>query len=105
MQVKPNSFLWENITEQVGAKSYNIPYLNLDSLHGGLTPTEKGGGAQTVSLKFKSADGQVFAFRSVVKNPNKKLDRELRKTLYGDVMDLQSLLQTEKSPYELFNEV
>jgi len=29
----------------------------------------------------------------------------IRNLLYGDVMDLQSLLQTERSPYELFNEV
>lgn len=70
-----------------GKELDNIPYLNLDTLHGGLTPTEKGGGAQTVSLKFQSGDGQKFAFRSVVKDPNKKLDRELRKTWYGDVME------------------
>jgi|TARA_B110000977_G_scaffold15793_1_gene19316 hypothetical protein len=29
----------------------------------------------------------------------------VRSLLYGDVMDLQSLLQTERSPYELFNEI
>ena len=29
----------------------------------------------------------------------------VRNLLYGDVMDLQSLLQTERSPYELFKEV
>tara|TARA_R110000782_G_scaffold27899_1_gene70281 strand:- start:4062 stop:4265 length:204 start_codon:yes stop_codon:yes gene_type:complete len=29
----------------------------------------------------------------------------IRSLLYGDVIDLQSLLQTERSPYELFNEV
>ena len=29
----------------------------------------------------------------------------VRSLLYGDVIDLQSLLQTERSPYELFNEV
>tara|TARA_B110000858_G_C17656507_1_gene405167 strand:+ start:58 stop:261 length:204 start_codon:yes stop_codon:yes gene_type:complete len=29
----------------------------------------------------------------------------VRSLLYGDVMDLQSLLETERSPYELFNEI
>ena len=29
----------------------------------------------------------------------------VRSLLYGDVMDLQSLLQTERSPYELFKEI
>lgn len=80
-------FLGKHYRTSWGKELDNIPYLNLDTLNGGLTPTEKGGGAQTVSLKFKSADGQVFAFRSVVKDPNKKLDRELRKTIYGDVME------------------
>lgn len=80
-------FMGKHYRTSWGKELDNIPYLNLDTLHGGLTPTEKGGGAQTVSLKFKSEDGQVFAFRSVEKDPNKKLDRELRKTLYGDVME------------------
>ena len=29
----------------------------------------------------------------------------IRTLVYGDVMDLQSLLETERSPYELFNEI
>ena len=29
----------------------------------------------------------------------------IRNLLYGDVMDLQSLLKTNGSPYELFNEI
>ncbi|MFK8008772.1 MAG: hypothetical protein AB8H03_20600 [Saprospiraceae bacterium] len=80
-------FMGKHYRTSWGKELDNIPYLNLDTLYGGLTPTEKGGGAQTVSLKFKSDDGRVFAFRSVVKDPNKKLDRELRKTIYGDVME------------------
>ena len=80
-------FMGKHYRTSWGKELDNIPYLNLDTLHGGLTPTEKGGGAQTVSLKFKSNDGQIFAFRSVVKDPNKKMDRELKKTIYGDVME------------------
>tara|TARA_R110001592_G_scaffold362048_1_gene674714 strand:- start:365 stop:568 length:204 start_codon:yes stop_codon:yes gene_type:complete len=29
----------------------------------------------------------------------------IRTLLYGDVMDLKSLLETDISPYELFNEI
>jgi len=29
----------------------------------------------------------------------------IRNLVYGDVMDLQSLLKTNSSPYELFNEL
>ena len=29
----------------------------------------------------------------------------IRDLVYGDVMDLQSLLETDRSPYELFEEI
>jgi hypothetical protein len=45
-----------------------VPVLNLRTFHGGLKPTKKGGGAQTVSLRFEAADGSEYAFRSVRKN-------------------------------------
>jgi len=63
----------------------NIPYLNLDTTYGGLNPTSKGGGAQTVSLKFKSKDGLTFAFRSVNKNPTQRMDKDLRPGVYGKI--------------------
>ncbi|MFT4667034.1 MAG: hypothetical protein ACI9VN_002634 [Patescibacteria group bacterium] len=63
----------------------NMPYLDLDTVHGGLAPYSKGGGAQTVSLKFKSGDGQIFAFRSVNKTPTKRMDKDLKPGLFGYV--------------------
>src|SRR2546423_5486206 len=45
-----------------------VPVLNLRTFHGGLKPTKKGGGAQTVSLRFEAADGSDWVFRSVRKN-------------------------------------
>src|ERR1700716_1402606 len=44
-----------------------VPVLNLRTFHGGLKPLEKGGGAQTISLRFVAPDGQEFVFRSVRK--------------------------------------
>jgi hypothetical protein len=44
-----------------------VPVLDLKNFHGGLKPTKKGGGAQTVSLRFEAADGSEWAFRSVRK--------------------------------------
>ena len=63
----------------------DIPYLDLDTTFGGLTPYAKGGGAQTVSVKFKAADGRVFAFRSVDKTPTKRMDKDLKPGIYGKV--------------------
>jgi hypothetical protein len=45
-----------------------VPVLNLTTFHGGLKPTKKGGGAQTVSLRFEAPDGSEYVFRSVKKN-------------------------------------
>jgi len=44
-----------------------VPVLNLRTFHGGLEPTKKGGGAQTISLRFDAADGSEYVFRSVKK--------------------------------------
>jgi len=44
-----------------------VPVLNLRTFHGGLKPGKKGGGAQTISLRFEAADGTSWVFRSVRK--------------------------------------
>ena len=57
-----------------------VPVLDLARFAGGLEPSEKGGGKQTVSLGFKSPDGRDFRFRSVDKDPSATLPEELRDT-------------------------
>jgi hypothetical protein len=44
-----------------------VPVLDLHSFAGGLKPLEKGGGAQTVSLRFIAPDSTEWAFRSIQK--------------------------------------
>jgi len=44
-----------------------VPVLDLKTFRGGLKPTERGGGAQTRSLRFEASDGSHWAFRSVRK--------------------------------------
>jgi hypothetical protein len=56
-----------------------VEVLDLGS-HGGLKPTKKGGGKQTASLGFKTADGREFRFRSVDKDPRATLPDELKDT-------------------------
>jgi hypothetical protein len=48
-----------------------VPVLDLSTFAGGLTPTETGGGNQTLSLRFEGADGREYAFRSVDKDPGR----------------------------------
>ncbi len=44
-----------------------VPYLDLATTAGGLTPTTAGGGIQTKSLWFRGADGLDYGFRSADK--------------------------------------
>jgi hypothetical protein len=48
-----------------------VPVLDLRTFAGGLTPTETGGGNQTLSLRFRGADGREYAFRAVDKDPGR----------------------------------
>ncbi|RIK79211.1 hypothetical protein DCC62_06010 [candidate division KSB1 bacterium] len=67
----------------------NVPKLDLNTFAGGLTPTKKGGGMQTKSLRFDAGDGREFAFRSLDKNPGATLPPELRETVAEDIVQDQ----------------
>ena len=70
----------------------NIPYLDLEKTNGGLIPYAIGGGAQTISLKFKSGDGQRFAFRSINKRSASRLSKDLKVGIVGTIrQDLTTL--------------
>jgi hypothetical protein len=58
-----------------------VEILDLNRFAGGLRPTERGGGMQTRSLRFKGADGHEYQFRSVDKDPSPLLPEELRHTV------------------------
>lgn len=70
-----------------------VPYLNLDTTKGGLSILKKGGGRQTLSLKFMGEDGLRYTFRSVNKDPIKALDYELRNTFVANVVKDQTSTQ------------
>lgn len=75
---------------------HNVPILDLDNFDGGLVPYERGGGAQTQSLKFKSVNEHRYAFRLVDKTPTRNKDQELMAGLYGKI--IQGLTTTQH-PY------
>ncbi|MBK7379998.1 MAG: hypothetical protein IPJ03_13480 [Ignavibacteriales bacterium] len=89
-------FLLGNHYRDAWTKEIEVPYLNLDTTKGGLTLLRKGGGRQTLSLKFKGADGLRYTFRSVNKDPIKALDYELRKTIIANIVRDQT---TTQHPY------
>ena len=53
------------------AAPVTVPVAWLDTLKGGLTPDDKGGGFQTLSLDLIDTAGVVYTIRSVAKNPHK----------------------------------
>lgn len=94
---KSGKFIWgDNHRDSWAATITEVPYLPLDTLYGGLTPVSKGGGGQTYNLKFKSADGRKFSFRSVDKDPTKRKDKELTSGVYGNIV--QDMISTQH-PY------
>jgi hypothetical protein len=65
---------------QLWTAPVEVEVLDLQTFAGGLTPTTRGGGQQTQSLRFKGKDGRRFGFRSVDKDPAAILPEELRQT-------------------------
>lgn len=61
-----------------------IPVLDIKTFAGGLTPLERGGGRQTLSLHFKGNDGQYYKFRSVDKDPTSALPVEFKDSFVSD---------------------
>ena len=76
---------------QVWTAPVRVAVLDLGTFAGGLTPTETGGGNQTLSLRFRGADGREYAFRSVNKEQGRGAHEDLRGTL------VESLLQDQVS--------
>lgn len=66
-----------------------VPVLRLSGFAGGLTPTQRGGGQQTKSLRLRGADGHEYQFRSVTKDPSAILPPELRGTLADRILQDQ----------------
>ncbi len=63
----------------------NVPYLDITKVEGGLVPYAEGGAGESTSLKFKTKDGRKFAFRSVDKDPQRRLPEELQNTLVSNI--------------------
>ncbi|HEU0053508.1 MAG TPA: hypothetical protein VFQ39_10040, partial [Longimicrobium sp.] len=84
-----HEFLLGSDWRDVWTTPARIPFLDLSTTAGGLTPTEKGGGNQTRSLRFRGGDGREYAFRSIDKDQLRGAHPDVRGTLAGDVIQDQ----------------
>ena len=60
--------------------------IDLDVVAGGLTASQKGGGQQTRSLRFKGGNGREYQFRSIDKDPTPALPPVLRQSVARDIV-------------------
>ena len=67
-----------------------VPLLDLARRAGGLTAFEQGGSKQSRSLRFRSADGRIFVFRVLDKDPTQTWPPLLRRTPARDLAEDQT---------------
>ncbi len=77
---------------ELWATPIRVEILDLDAYAGGLRPLERGGGAQTRSLRMEGADGRTYLFRSVDKDATRALDPVIRESLAADILQDQIAL-------------
>ncbi len=58
----------------IWATDVNVPVIDLESKHGGLTPIKKGGGMSSNSLRMEKTNGQQYILRSINKDYTRLVD-------------------------------
>ncbi|MGZ8543843.1 MAG: BamA/TamA family outer membrane protein [Flavisolibacter sp.] len=61
-------FFWGRHYRKEWMTPVRVPVINLDTIKGGLTATEQGGGRQTTTLRLKDKNGREYVLRSVNKD-------------------------------------
>ncbi|SKA16656.1 BamA/TamA family outer membrane protein [Sediminibacterium ginsengisoli] len=75
----------ENYRKEYAAAT-KVPVIRLSAVHGGLTPTQRGGGHQSRSLRLEDSKGREWVLRSVQKYPDVLLPEALRETFAKDLL-------------------
>ncbi len=75
----------ENYRKEWAAPT-TLPVIKISQIEGGLTPTGRGGGHQSYSLRLKDKDGKEWVLRSVNKFPQVVLPAEVRETFAADIV-------------------
>jgi hypothetical protein len=83
----------------VWATPVEVPIIDLERTAGGLTPTESGGGLQTISLRLKAGDGREYVLRSVDKRAGRSLADGFQRTIVAAIVQDQI---SAMNPYGAF---
>ncbi|WP_161891205.1 hypothetical protein [Pontibacter russatus] len=79
-------FFWGDHNRAIWATPVKVPVFRLDSIYGGLTVEEKGGGFQTTSFTLRGSRGRLFALRSIDKDPLEVLPPFWQKTFVANIV-------------------
>lgn len=63
-----------------------VPALNFGETNGGLRVTQRGGGQQTLSLRYQGGDGHQYVTRSIEKYPEKAVPTALRSRFTTEIV-------------------
>ncbi len=63
-----------------------VPVFDIGKEKGGLTPTQRGGGMQSKSLRLEDANGNEYVIRSIQKDVAKTLPEDFRQTFAQDIV-------------------
>nr|WP_121273244.1 BamA/TamA family outer membrane protein [Pedobacter schmidteae] len=83
---KFHRFLFGENYRKEYALPVRVPSIRISTIKGGLTPTQRGGGNQSHSLRLVDAQGKEWVLRSVEKFPEILLPAVFRKTFAGEVV-------------------
>jgi hypothetical protein len=74
---------------EVWAAPVTMQYFDMQHLAGGLTPLKRGGGYQTLSLRFIGADSNQYVIRTIDKDPSKAVSNAFHNTIVTAVLQDQ----------------
>jgi hypothetical protein len=83
---KFHRFLFGDNYRKEYAMKTKVPVIRISAVKGGLTPTKRGGGNQSHSLRLVDKNGKEWVLRSVEKYPEILLPEVFRKTFAGEVV-------------------
>ena len=75
-----------DLNRDIWTQPIQVPYLDLHYVFGGLKPVGKGGGMQTISLKFVNPEGRKYKVRGIKKSADFLVERDLRGTVAQDIV-------------------
>lgn len=84
-----HQWLWGKHYRKEWTTAVKVPALNLDSVDGGLSVYEAGGGRQSITLKLKNPQGKEYVLRSIDKTFGKALPEIYRKTFIEKIVNDQ----------------